>query len=86
MAENRRAQRQRALKSGKIMVEGGGGGSVFDCLVRNLSDTGALLEIESSLGIPDSFALSIGQAPHLRTHRVHVVRREVTRLGVAFDG
>jgi hypothetical protein len=41
MVENRRAPRHRVLKGGAI---GFGGGSV-DCLVRNLSATGAALEV-----------------------------------------
>jgi hypothetical protein len=83
MVEMRRPLRQRALKTGKIIVNSGG--SVFDCLIRNVSDTGALLEIESSLGIPDSFGLVIGEAPQERARQVRVVRRQATRLGVAFD-
>jgi hypothetical protein len=83
MADKRHAPRQRALKSGKIILKGGG--SVFDCLVRNLSETGALLEIASSLGVPDLFELVIGQEPHQRVLHARVVRREATRLGVAFD-
>jgi hypothetical protein len=84
MADKRHAPRQRALKSGKIILNGGG--SVFDCLVRNLSETGALLEIASSVGVPDLFELVIGQAPTQRTLQARVVRREATRLGVTFDG
>ena len=66
----------------KIILKGG---SVFDCLVRNLSEAGALIEIASSLGVPDRFDLVIGQAPHEQTCQARVVRREATRLGVAFD-
>jgi hypothetical protein len=40
MVENRRAPRHRVLKGGAI----GFGGESVDCLVRNLSATGAALE------------------------------------------
>ena len=34
-------------------------GSGIDCLVRNMSDEGANLEVESQIGIPNSFDLVI---------------------------
>jgi hypothetical protein len=41
--EKRVAPRHRVLKAAKIEF----GGSVIDCSIRNISDTGAALEVES---------------------------------------
>jgi hypothetical protein len=53
MDEKRRSQRQRVLKSGKIAY--GGGSIVVDCTIRNLSDSGARLQVPTSVAIPDRF-------------------------------
>jgi hypothetical protein len=47
MVETRSAARHRVLKAGTIEF----GGGAIDCLVRNLSTTGAALEISSKVGI-----------------------------------
>src|SRR5439155_9293723 len=53
--EKRGTQRQPILKAGTISFDGSG----IDCLVRNMSDEGANLEVESQIGIPNSFDLVI---------------------------
>jgi hypothetical protein len=78
MVETRSAPRQRVLKAGTIEF----GGGAIDCLVRNLSATGAALEISSQVGIPESFALVVpGDGLHLRCD---VVWRKSYRIGVTF--
>jgi hypothetical protein len=57
-------------------------GSVIDCTVRNLSDTGALLEVQSTVGIPDTFELVFNDGGLVQPCRL--VRRNATQLGVAF--
>jgi hypothetical protein len=47
--EKRGTQRQPILKAGTISFDGSG----IDCLVRNMSDEGANLEVESQIGIPN---------------------------------
>jgi hypothetical protein len=78
--EHRAAPRRRLLKSGKITF---GGGATIDCTVRNLSETGAALEVISPVGIPEKFTLVIG------TDHIHVpcrvVWRKETRIGVHFE-
>ena len=79
MTENRIAPRHRVLKAGTIEF----GGSAIDCAVRNLSETGAALEVASPLGIPTQFTLVL---PTDGLHRrCHVVWRKERRIGVAFD-
>src|ERR1700716_2797519 len=55
MKDKRDTQRQNVMKAGTILF----GGSGIDCLVRNMSVGGANLEVESQIGIPSSFELSI---------------------------
>jgi len=79
MTEHRASARRRTLKAGTIAFGGGG----IDCLVRNLSDTGACLEVESPVGIPNDFALAI-QGDSTR-HTCHVAWRSARRIGVHFE-
>ena len=78
MENNRAALRQRVLKSGSIEFNGG----VIDCVVRNISETGAALEVASPLGIPDTFNLLIS-GDHSTRH-CQVAWRKDKRIGVAF--
>jgi hypothetical protein len=55
MDERREKARHRVLKAGTIEF----GGGAIDCTVRNLSDTGAALDVTSPLGIPDRFTLFV---------------------------
>ena len=55
LESKRAAPRHRVLKSGTIEFSGGG----IDCVVRNLSDIGAALEVASPMGIPQDFNLLI---------------------------
>jgi hypothetical protein len=77
--EKRDQRRRRVLKAGTITFNGSG----IDCVVRNVSTTGAALEVESQLGIPSSFHLVI--ASELFSERCRVLWRKEKRLGVVFD-
>jgi hypothetical protein len=79
MSENRGEIRRRTLKSGKIVFNGGA--SVIDCTIRDLSQSGARLLVESVLGIPDQFTLeAMGREPLACT----VVWRLASSVGVSF--
>jgi PilZ domain-containing protein len=79
MVETRIAPRYRVLKAAKIEY----GGSTIDCTVRDLSITGAALEVLNQIGIPAKFTLVVpGDGLHLPCH---VVWRKAFRIGVAFD-
>jgi hypothetical protein len=80
MSEQRNQSRQRVFKAGKIVVMQGA--SVFDCIVRNLSDDGACVDLGTTLGVPDSFVLNI-EADRL-SRPCHVVWRTERRIGVRF--
>lgn len=79
MSDNRRKPRQRILKGGRIDF----GAGAVDCVVRNLSETGAALEVESPIGIPQTFDLII--IADRSRKRSQVVWRKERRLGVRFS-
>jgi hypothetical protein len=79
MSENRIASRKRVLKAGTIEI----GGGAIDCTVKNLSETGAALEVVTPLFIPDRFTLFVPSAQFKRP--CHVVWRKEKRIGVAFE-
>ncbi len=79
MDESRIAPRRRMLKAGTIEFGGGG----IDCLVRNLSETGAALEVVIPLFIPDRFTLYVPSDQFKRP--CHIVWRKEKRIGIAFD-
>jgi hypothetical protein len=76
---DRIAPRRRILKAGSIQF---GGGSI-DCIVRNLSETGAALEVVTPLFIPDRFTLVVQTEQLKRSCRI--IWRKQKRIGVAFD-
>jgi len=80
MIERRIATRQRVLKQGMLAFGGGGG---IDCTVRNISASGARIEIANPIGLPPTFTLVIKADQFLR--RCHPVWSADTRVGVAFD-
>lgn len=79
--ENRRGSRRiRTLKKGTIVLAGGV--SVFDCTVRNISETGALLHVPS-LAIPSHFELRMDST--MPRHECTVRWRAESAIGVSFD-
>jgi hypothetical protein len=80
MIERRTATRQRVLKQGTLAFGSGGG---VDCMVRNISSSGARIETASPMGLPPSFTLVIKSDHFLR--RCHPVWSKDTKVGVAFD-
>jgi hypothetical protein len=78
LENNRAAPRQRTLKAGTIEFSG----STIDCVVRNISETGAALEVANPVGIPAEFNLVISDSIAKRPCRVVWVKDK--RIGVAF--
>lgn len=77
--DERNAQRHRTLKGGKIVFNDGR--STFDCVVRNLSETGAKLTVNSALGVPQRFVLAMGDG---RRFDCEVAWHTETEIGVRF--
>ncbi len=72
-AERRVAPRTRILKSGKILFNNRY--STFDCTVRNISATGALLTIDPAVPLPKVFEIRIGDEEAVRPAKL-VYRRD----------
>jgi hypothetical protein len=79
MIEKRTAPRHRVLKRGTLAFGGGG----IDCTVRNLSASGARVDIASPLGLPSNFMLVI-EADHF-IRRCRPVWNNDRQLGMAFE-
>ena len=79
MNEKRAVARQRVFKAGSIEFDGTG----VDCVIRNLSRTGAGLEVANPVGIPHEITLCF-LTLRVRRHCYIVWRRE-NRIGIMFD-
>ena len=77
-AERRAQLRKPVFKAGTIEFDGVG----VDCTVRNISATGAALEVVSPLTIPHEITLNI-RSGEVRQH-CYIVWRKEKRIGVAF--
>lgn len=81
MNDKRTNPRLRSFLKGRVLFNGGQ--NSLDCLIRDISPTGARLELSASITLPDRFDLYL---PHRdETCRVHSQWRRGTQLGVAFD-
>ena len=77
--EKRASPRKTVLMSGAIEFAG----STRNCLIRNISISGAALEVSNPLDIPEHFDLFF-KADGARIP-CHVIRRQDEQIGVAFD-
>lgn len=78
-ADGRIARRHRVLKTARIEF----GGIEVECVVRNISETGAAIEVTSVMQFPIAFLLAIPSDGSVRHCRV--VWRKGKRMGVRFD-
>jgi hypothetical protein len=78
--EKRAAPRHRVFKHGTLTFHGGGG---VDCTIRNMSLTGARIEVANPVGVPDAFTLVI--TSDQVTRRCRSVWSNANHIGVAFD-
>lgn len=77
MTERRKHQRRRMLKSGSIFI----GTHQIPCTVRNLSELGGCLEVQTTIGIPAEFGFAL---PNQKPQACKVMWRDYTKLGVHF--
>jgi hypothetical protein len=80
MLERRDFQRRRTLLGGRIAFNHCY--STLDCVVRNMSQNGAMLVFEDSITVPNEFDLMIPQKGESR--RARIVWRQENETGVAF--
>jgi len=81
MTDKRSTPRLRSFLKGRVLFNGGQ--NSLECLMRDMSPTGARLELSASVTLPDRFDLYL---PHRdETCKVHIQWRRGNQLGVAFD-
>ena len=78
-SDKRAAPRYRVLKGATIAFDGNG----IACTVRNLSSSGAAVEVAAPVSLPPSFMLLIEKDQFIR--RCHPVWSNGKRIGIAFD-
>lgn len=79
--ERREAPRLRTFLGGRVTFNRHN--STLDCMVRNLSASGALLQVSDAVALPASFDLEI--AKHQRSYIARIRWRHGERIGVAFE-
>ena len=79
MSERRRKPRSRVLKGAKIVL---GGTSLFDCVVRNLTNSGARVQISNAMDLPEVVAITFDGGRTCRPCRV--AWRRLNETGVQF--
>ena len=77
--ERRAVRRHNVLKGATVSFDGNG----VACVVRNLSTSGAALELASSISLPSSFTLEIKADQFIR--RCRRIWSRDKRIGVAFS-
>jgi hypothetical protein len=80
VGERRASSRQRRLHGGKIVFNNGS--SSIDCIVRDLSSSGARLDVASPMGIPEWFDLRINR--NGACYAAKVAWRSAHQIGVMF--
>ena len=80
MIEARRAERIRSLLRARIVYNNQN--STIDCTVKNISHSGAKIELGNTMSIPNAFDLEIPQKG--RTYRARLAWRDENAIGVEF--
>ena len=79
MAESRECPRMRVLKGVKIVL---GASSVLDCVVRDLTNSGARVKLQNTANLPEDVAITFDGGRTCRQCRV--VWRTLSEIGVQF--
>ena len=77
--ERRSTARSRILKGAKVIL---GTSSVIDCVVRNVTNTGARIHIPDTVDLPEAFDLTFDGGYSFRS--CQVIWRSITEAGVQF--
>lgn len=80
MVESRRSDRIRTFLRARIVFNNQN--STIDCTVKNISPTGAKIDICNALTVPETFDLIIPQKG--RTYRARISWRDADSMGVRF--
>jgi hypothetical protein len=79
MSDKRATDRRRVFKGAKIVFNQGN--SVVDCTVRNVSATGALVNVVNAMAVPQDFELRWDN----KVRFCSVAWRKMDSLGIKFD-
>ena len=79
MQERRKVARTRVLKGAKMLL---GKSSVIDCVARDLTNSGAGLQVPSTNELPESLDLTLDTGHTIR--RCRLVWRKLNKAGVEF--
>jgi hypothetical protein len=79
MQERRKIARTRVLKGAKFLL---GKSSVRDCVVRNLTNAGAGVEVPNTIDLPEALDLTYNDGRSSR--RCRLVWRKISKTGVEF--
>lgn len=79
MKERRKSGRSRVLKRAKLVL---GSSSVLDCVVRNLTNVGARIEIPNTVSLPEKLDVTFDGGRSVRPCRL--VWRTLKVTGVEF--
>lgn len=71
--------RSRVLRGAKIIL---GTSSVIDCVVRNVTNTGARVQLANTVELPDDLGLTFDNGYSIRPCKV--IWRTVTETGIQF--
>ena len=77
MQDRRHGVRDKVFMGG--VAEINENGSTMDCVVRNFSDSGACVELESSAKIPDQMRVTIAHKG--RSYLARMIWRQANRVG-----
>jgi PilZ domain len=80
MNERRSHIRRRTFKGGKLIFNKGL--SVLDCIIRDMSEHGARVELGTTIGVPDTFELII--APDRVKRSCKIAWRSKRHIGISF--
>ena len=80
MVEARRAERVRSFLRARIIFNNHS--TTIDCVIKNISRSGAKIDLGNSMSIPETFDLEVPQKG--RTFRARLSWRNETSIGVAF--
>jgi hypothetical protein len=80
MLDRRQTPRDKVLYGG--VVEINERGSTMDCVVRNISESGACVEFDQGAKLPDEINLTIARKG--RSFLARMIWRQANRVGLAF--
>lgn len=79
LEERRRTTRQPTFRAGEVIFDDG---SVQDCIIRNVSDSGCLIKLENANALPEEILIRIDRSKPAR--RAEIVWRSTSLAGAMF--